>query len=160
MLDPHGEGSVTAHGGQKLTWSSTPEFSEYAVMFDDVMNGDGRRFVPIDDVVAGWAVVDGIQPSNAVTYEPGSPWPRPSIGRGPVARRRSVDELTPQRPERLTETLPTVGNGWIICASRHQTRPSMAYDDRRERPRRIHHQDAVRCDDAAGRGRCGTARNP
>lgn len=76
VLDPHGEGLVT-RTAVVCGPEQHPELSEYAVMFDDVMNGDGRRFASIDDVVAGWAVVDGIERGNVVTYEPGS--------RGPTA---------------------------------------------------------------------------
>lgn len=90
VLDPQGEGlavrtAVVCGPGQHL------ELSEYAVMFDDVMCGNGRRFASIDDVVAGWAVVDGIERGGVVSYETGSGGPDVAVD-GPW--RGSEDQST------------------------------------------------------------------
>ena len=53
------------------------ELGDYAVMFDNAMNGDDRHFAQIDGVVASWRVLAPLLDADLPlhTYEPGSNGP-------------------------------------------------------------------------------------
>ncbi len=55
------------------------DLGDYAVMFDNALDGTTRHFARLDDVVAGWRIVAPLhhEQIELQTYEPGSDGPRP-----------------------------------------------------------------------------------